>query len=399
MLRDAADFLGTRIRQRAEHIPLGYSWIFAVTVDVTMAAILVVATLQRPVADLPACLLAFAIALVPDLAFLFTRIDFRPWFMWVTSMAAAAVLLFATATPIAADFTPLLLVLMISATVAMSPPLPGVLAALSAAALLVAAAQAHRLDELALYLPVLGMGWLVGFLMQVQRRLMIKQEEAQAALAEHAVADERRRIAREVHDVVAHSLSVTMLHVTGARRALQEDRDIDDAVDALEDAERLGRQAMASIRRTVGLLDDAPLRTAPEPDADDITGRVRDFVRAGLAVRLQVDGPTQRLSATEGLALYRIVQESLANIAKHAPESESTVTLRITLTTAELAVVNRLPVPAGGGVPGRGLTGMRQRVELLGGTVDIGPAESDWVVRASIPLSDSSAGRAPRCRG
>ena len=73
-----------------------------------------------------------------------------------------------------------------------------------------------------------------------------------------------------MHDVIAHSLSVTLLHVTGARRGLQEDRDIDDAVDALSDAERLGRQAMADIRRTVGLLDDGPAKIAPEPGVADI---------------------------------------------------------------------------------------------------------------------------------
>ena len=102
------------------------------------------------------------------------------------------------------------------------------------------------------------MGWLVGYLMHTQRRLMIEQEGAQAALAEHAAGDERRRIAREVHDVIAHSLSITLLHLTGARRGLQQDGDIDEAVDALEQAEQLGRQAMGDIRRTVGLLDSAP---------------------------------------------------------------------------------------------------------------------------------------------
>ncbi len=95
----------------------------------------------------------------------------------------------------------------------------------------------------------------------------------------HAAADERRRIAREVHDVIAHSLSVTLLHVTGARRGLQQDRDIDDAVEALEQAEHLGRQAMADIRRTVGLLDGALMSLAPEPGVDDIHCLVDDFVR------------------------------------------------------------------------------------------------------------------------
>jgi signal transduction histidine kinase len=161
----------------------------------------------------------------------------------------------------------------------------------------------------ALYLSFIAMGWLIGYLMRSQQLLMIKQSQAQAALAEHAAADERRRIAREVHDVIAHSLSVTLLHVTGARRGLQEDRDIDDAVDALEGAERLGRQAMADIRRTVGLLDDAPMKISPEPGVDDIGRLVDDFRRAGLNVSMRTDGSTERVSAAVGLALYRITQD------------------------------------------------------------------------------------------
>jgi signal transduction histidine kinase len=222
--------------------------------------------------------------------------------------------------------------------------------------------------------------------------LLVKQQEAQAQLAEHAAADERRRIAREVHDVIAHSLSVTLLHTTAARRGLQEDRDIDDAVEALEQAEILGRQAMADIRRTVGLLDGAPMKTSPEPGADEIPGLVDDFVRAGLNVSLRTDGSVDRVSAAVGLALYRITQESLANIAKHAPDSQSTVTLMISRTSATLTITNQLPasVTAGGAASGgRGVTGMRQRVELLGGTIDIGSSGGDWSVRADVPLGDA----------
>lgn len=392
-------YLAAKIRERAEQIPLGYSWVFAVAVDVTIAFTLLVATVQRPGADLGMCLLAIAVALVPDVVFFFSGMKFRPAIMWFTSMAAGAIFLFATSTPIASDFAPLLLVLMVSAAVALSSPLAGLAAASSAAALLVVAAQTGRLDGLALYLPVLGMGWLVGFLMQTQRRLMIKQEEAQEALAEHAVTDERRRIAREVHDVIAHSLSITLLHITGARRGLQQDGDIDEAVDALEEAERLGRHAMNDIRRTVGLLESAPMRSAPEPGVEDIAALIADFRRAGLDVTLHTTGSARSVSATVGLALYRITQESLANIAKHAPDSEATVRLLISRRTAELSIHNRLPVPMGAVSQGRGLPGMRQRVELLAGNIDVGPTRDEWQVRASIPLDDDGGAlRVPWCR-
>ena len=110
-------------------------------------------------------------------------------------------------------------------------------------------------------------------------------------------------------------------------------------------------------------------------------------------------GRTDVVSAAVGLALYRIAQESLANIAKHAPAAESTVLLRISRTSASLTVTNRLPVPAlavknGRDVEGRGTRGMRQRVELLGGIISVGPADDGWSVRTNIPLDDTD--RAPR---
>jgi signal transduction histidine kinase len=401
VLQKSAQFLVSRIQERANHIPLGYSWMFAVAVDATMAVIVVATSLQRPAADIGICMLAIGIAVVPDIAMLFTRIDFKPWFMWVTSIASTALFLFATATPIPSDFAPLLLVLMISTTVAMSPAVPGVLAAASAAVLLVGASEAGRLDNLAIYLPVLAMGWLVGFLMQTQRRLMIKQEEAQEAQEAHAVADERRRIAREVHDVIAHSLSITLLHLTGARRELQDGGDSAEAVDALQQAEQLGRQAMADIRRTVGLLDAGPMSAAPEPGVDDIEGLVDDFRRAGLNITMRTSGPTKIVSAAVGLALYRITQESLANVAKHAPDSKCTVTLNVSRRSADLSVTNRLPVPAAVAQrsAGRGVAGMRQRVEILGGAIEVGPADDEWAVLASIPAEDNGLFHPPWCRG
>jgi signal transduction histidine kinase len=380
------------LRSRAELIPLGYNWSFVVTVDLTMLVTSIIAVLQRPATDLPASLTALAVAVVPLVLFWVSGVKFEARVLWASGTAATAILLFATSTPIAADFAPLLLVLMVGVVGSLTSILGGVLAVGSAAALLLTASALHRLDAVALYLSIAGFGWLIGYLMYIQQLLMIKQQQAQAALAEHAAADERRRIAREVHDVIAHSLSVTLLHITGARRGLQEDRDVDDAVEALEQAEHLGRQAMADIRRTVGLLDGAPMRMAPEPSVDDIGGLVDDFVRAGLDVTLDIDGSFDRVSAAVGLALYRITQESLSNIAKHSPDSQSTVRLAISATSATLTVVNRLPVAvaAMAASEGRGVRGMRQRVQILGGTIDVGPSDDGWLVRAAIPLATHS---------
>ncbi len=401
MLRAAADYLREQLRRRSELIPVGITWSSMIAVDGTVALAGVLATLQRPAADLPAALIAFAIAMSPMLTFFYFNMKLSCPLMWLTWSAATAVMLFDTSTPIHADFAPAWLVLMVLSIATLSTIAGGLLAATSAAALLLAASALHRLDAVALYLGFVAAGWLLGYLMRTQRLLLTEQIQAQEALAQHAAADERRRIAREVHDVIAHSLSVTLLHVTGARRALQQDRDVDDAVEALQQAERLGRQAMADIRRTVGLLDNSPTKSAPaapEPGIDDIAALVEDFQRAGLAVTLSIDGSTQHVSAAVGHALYRITQESLTNVAKHASDSKSTVTLAVSAASAKLAVNNRLPaaVAATPSSPeGRGLRGMRQRVELLGGVIDVGPTRDGWSVCAEIPLHDGDTAWRP----
>ena len=398
MLRAVTGFVRGQVSRRGELVPLGFTWAFVVVVDVTYLGGCIIATLQRPTADLPVGLIATAVGVLPFLSFVIFGMTLKVYealLLWVAWCGAAAIFLFATTTPVGTDFAPLLLVLVVGAVGAMTGMLGGFLATVSAVAMLIVASTMHRVEHLTLYLSILGMGWLVGWLMHTQQQLLLKQQEAQAQLAEHAAADERRRIAREVHDVIAHSLSVTLLHTTAARRGLQEDRDVDDAVEALEQAEQLGRQAMADIRRTVGLLDDGPMKLAPEPGAGEIAGLVDDFARAGLNVTLHVDGPVDRVSAAVGLALYRITQESLANIAKHAPDSLSTVTLSVSPASAALGVVNRLPVAvaAAPASEGRGLRGMRQRVELLGGRIGIGPANDGWSVSAEIPLADTGNGQ------
>jgi signal transduction histidine kinase len=399
MLGAATGYVREVFRKRSDLIPLGFNWAFVLTVDATVVGGGVIAALQRPIADLPAALAAIGVAVAPlALFFVFgIKTTFKAPVLWATWTSATAILLFGTSTPVTADFAPLLLVLMVGVVGSVTEPLGGLLATTSAAALLLTAAALHRLDAIVLYLSFVGMGWLVGFLMHTQQQLMIKQQEAQAQLAEHAAADERRRIAREVHDVIAHSLSITLLHITGARRGLQEERDIDDAVEALEQAEHLGRQAMADIRRTVGLLDSAPMKIDPEPGVAEITYLVSDFSRAGLNVTLHQDGRVDQVSAAVGLALYRITQESLANIAKHALDSRSTVTLAISRASARLTIVNQLPVAVAVSAPqeGRGLRGMRQRVELLGGSIAIGPSDDGWSVVADLPLGDTESRRSP----
>ncbi|MGB9249604.1 MAG: histidine kinase [Mycobacterium sp.] len=391
--------------RRPDLIPDQYSALFVVLMQLAMVVTLIEATIQRTGADVPAVVIAAIVALSQLALIKIFGPKSIPILVPLTWWTATAILLFAaTPTPVTTDFAPLLLVLMMGCVASLTPPRWAVLAFALAASLLVAASITHHLNGVALYMGFVAIGQLAGYQMRTQHQLLVKQQELQADLAEHAAADERRRIAREVHDVIAHSLSVMLLHVTGARHALQQDRDIDDAVGALSDAERLGRQAMADIRRTVGLLEAGRTNgssptMAPEPGIADIPELINDFVHAGLPITLRTDGEPDQVSAAVGLALYRITQESLANIAKHAPASKAQVVLVISPPTVVLSVLNELPVrvPEVEQAPdGRGLAGMCQRVELLGGVIDAGRCSQGWSVRAEIPLLESSQ-RSWRC--
>jgi signal transduction histidine kinase len=396
----AAEYARNWVRVRLpDLIPDQYSVLFVVLMQLAMVVTMIMATIQRTRADVPAVEVAAAVALSQLVLIKFFGAKSIPILVPLTWWTATAILLFAMPTPVPTDFAPLLLVLMMGCVASLTRRRWAILSFAAAVALLVTASATGHLDGVGLYLSFVAIGWLAGYQMRTQHQLLVKQQEMQADLAEHAVADERRRIAREVHDVIAHSLSVTMLHITGARRALQQDGDIDDAVAGLVDAERLGRQAMADIRRTVGLLEAGPTKMAPEPGIGDIPALVDDFVSAGLPVTLHTEGRQGRVSPAVGLALYRIAQESLANIAKHAKASKTEVGLLVSPSHVSLSVINNLPVtvPATSSSQcGRGLPGMRQRVELLGGILDAGPCQQGWSVRAEIPINDANTWRCGR---
>ncbi len=148
------------------------------------------------------------------------------------------------------------------------------------------------------------------------RTLVAQLREAHAGLAERARAEERNRIAAEMHDVIGHAMTVSLLHVSSARLALDEDPA--EAGAALAEAERLARQSLDEVRGVVGLMRGAgPRAVVPLPRGTDVTDLVDSFRRAGTRVELDVRGGLDTLGATHGLAVYRVVQESLTNAARH----------------------------------------------------------------------------------
>lgn len=245
-----------------------------------------------------------------------------------------------------------------------------------------------------------------------QRYLVAQLRAAQAGLAQRSRAEERNRIARELHDVIAHSLTVSLLHVTSARLAVEHDPS--DAARALTEAERLGRESLDELRAAVGMLrqdgdprddarDDArDQAAAPMPGADALPALADRFRTAGADVELSVDGDLRRLPATAGLAVYRIAQEALTNAAKHAPGTLVQVRLIVGPASVRLTVesAGRPVRGAGSGLDnpdpgmGLGLVSMRERAELLGGGCTAGPGGRGWIVSATLPLDVRRRGAA-----
>lgn len=239
------------------------------------------------------------------------------------------------------------------------------------------------------YLGVTAFVWIRGD--AVRSGLLAVQREREAR-ARQAVADERTRIARELHDIVSQALGVIVMQAGGAG-SVPELAEA-DAKAVLKTIEQTGRQAFAEMRRLVGVLrDDEPGALEPQPTVSEIPALVDRLAAAGLDVDLEVEGQRQQ-NAPAGVELsaYRIVQEALTNTLKHAGVVRARVRLVWTADYLDVEVRDDGPAPAGGTPPpgpgsgGNGLVGMRERVALFGGELEAGPADGGYRVVARLPL-------------
>jgi signal transduction histidine kinase len=209
-----------------------------------------------------------------------------------------------------------------------------------------------------------------------------------------AVLEERARISRELHDVVAHHLSVIVIQAGAAQTLLEDGQQVGALVSTIEDT---GRQALAEMRRLLGALrgaepDQAGPPLAPPPGLADVPALAERVGRAGLPVGVAVDGLPGNLSADLDRAAYRIVQEALTNALRHAGPARAEVRIAYLPDRIEIEVTDTGVGAASPVVHGHGIPGMRERVALHAGELDLGPGDrGGFVVRARLPLRDGAA--------
>jgi signal transduction histidine kinase len=220
----------------------------------------------------------------------------------------------------------------------------------------------------------------------------VAQADREAAAARAATEAERVRIARELHDVIAHSVTVAIVQSMAAQSAIA-DGELDDAARRLAAIEDTARQTLADMRRLVTIDDSAPNGDlGPQPGLNHLPALVQQLVDAGSDVRLDYKGPPAAVSPGADLALFRIAQEALTNAVNHAPGANVHVQVRMTDGSVELEIVNSQPTgPDTGPGSGRGLVGMRQRARLYNGSLESGPCpDGGFRVHASLPRETTS---------
>jgi signal transduction histidine kinase len=238
---------------------------------------------------------------------------------------------------------------------------------------------------------VIVASWLLGAYVRTRRQLVVELRQRAADSAEAAAAAERARVARELHDVLAHSLGVVVVQAEAGEEALARRPEL--AAESLRSIQRTGREALVEVRRLVGVLREDEAVREPPRGAGAVSELVRQVSATGLPVELDVDGSVEGLPAAPDLAVYRIVQESLTNVLKHAGASRARVHIarRPDRVCVEVTDDGRGVESGADDGSGNGLLGMRERVTALGGTFSAGPERGGgFAVRAELLLGEPS---------
>ncbi|MEU4805015.1 histidine kinase [Actinosynnema sp. NPDC023587] len=242
-----------------------------------------------------------------------------------------------------------------------------------------------------IWLGGLLIGWGLGHVVRRQWALIDELERTRTRLAEAAVTEDRQRIARELHDLVGHSFSVVLLHLSGARMILDSSPTrTAGAVDALRQAETVGRRGMDELRQALMLMHRGA-RSLEPAEPGDLDLLVDGYRAAGMRVRVEVDGDLDAVSAAPRIVLRDVLREALTNVAKHARSPEAVIRIGITHDRVTVRVESALRAGAPRAGAGMGLTGLEHRVGAVDGTFEAGPELTRWVVLAGLPLRLSGA--------
>jgi len=255
---------------------------------------------------------------------------------------------------------------------------------------------AHPLDQVLLIPATFALAWLGGFATRERAEQALRAEE-RARLAERerevaariAVAEERARIARELHDIVAHAVSVMVLQVGAVRHRLPSE--LEEEEQALRGVEQAGRSALGEMRRLLGAMrrGDDGLELAPQPGLGRLDVLLEEVRRAGLPVELRVDGEPFELPGAIDLSAYRIVQEGLTNALKHAHAGRAEVHLAYADDELRIEVADDGEGDGDPASDGHGLVGIRERVKLYGGEMTAAAADGGgFRLSASLPLRE-----------
>lgn len=271
---------------------------------------------------------------------------------------------------------------------------------LLAAVLALAGALVHDIFDPAIdtfaahiYSPMaFGLALLFGFAMRRRQADSVASEERLEALkAEHelatrSAADERRLIARELHDIVAHSLGVMVLQAGAAEQVLESSPG--QARHALQAIRRIGQESVDEMARLLGLIrEDGPATLHPHPSLADLEALVDNAASAGLRIDLTIEGTRRELPTALELSAYRIVQEGITNVLKHAGVTEARVVIRYRDRELEVEVSDDSTNGTGTLRGGHGLIGLRERAAVFAGSLEAGPkAGGGWNLRATLPL-------------
>jgi signal transduction histidine kinase len=269
---------------------------------------------------------------------------------------------------------------------------------IGAAAIVVYNDPTHTAGQLIFTPALFAIGWIAGFALRA-RGEQVEVAEARAREAEReremaariAAAEERTRIARELHDIVAHAVSVMVLQVGSVRHQLPDT--LADDREALEAVEKAGRTALAEMRRLLGAMrhDGDEVDLAPQPGLDNLDTLIAQVARTGLAVDLEIEGKPFPLPRALDLSAYRIVQEGLTNALKHAHVGRADVLIRYSANALQIDVRNDGNGEAAGeaardGV-GYGLVGLRERVKVYGGEMSAGAlSDGSFLLTTRLPL-------------